>query len=121
MARCGEGCTTTVLFYTPEGEPAAWARTDLWEHAARIPGVAVAADPGGAEARLFGAATSGQVLVYDAGGALAFQGGITASRGHAGDNAGASAIAALVRGEPADLSRTSVFGCSIDPQCSPLP
>jgi len=40
----------------------------------------------------FGAETSGDVLLYDIHGAIAIQGGITGSRGHAGDNAGENTI-----------------------------
>ena len=49
-------------------------------------------DDDGAEARRFGAETSGQTLLYDARGALAFSGGITGARGHAGDNAGRASL-----------------------------
>ena len=45
--------------------------------------------------------TSGQVVVYDAKGALLFSGGITAARGHMGDNAGRDRITALLRGDTA--------------------
>jgi hypothetical protein len=44
---------------------------------------------------------------------LIFSGGLTGSRGHAGDNAGrASVIALLDHGTPSRRS-TSVFGCSL--------
>jgi hypothetical protein len=119
MLRCDGRCAARVVFFLPEGEPASWAETDLWEHAARIPGVTVLADPGGREAALFGAGTSGQVLLYAAGGALLYEGGITASRGHAGENAGSAAIQALVRGESQGFSKAPVFGCPMTTTCSP--
>jgi hypothetical protein len=50
----------------------------------------------GHEACLFGAATWGQTMVYGRDGRLLFSGGITAARGHYGDNAGTQAIAALL-------------------------
>ena len=49
-----------------------------------MPGVRVFEDPEATTARLFGARVSGQVLLYDAGGKLLFNGGITAFRGHPG-------------------------------------
>ena len=57
-----------------------WARTGLWDQAEAIPGVRIWTDVGAVEARRFGAATSGLVLVYDASGRLVFQGGITPAR-----------------------------------------
>ena len=53
-------------------------------------------DDDGAEARRFGAETSGQTLLYDEHGALLFSGGITGARGHAGDNAGRASLVALL-------------------------
>lgn len=119
MVRCAERCTAKVVFFLPEGEPETWAETDLWEHAVRIPGVTVLSDPGGREAARFGALTSGEVLLYAPGGALLYQGGITASRGHAGESAGSNALQALVRGELQGFSEAPVFGCPITSRCSP--
>jgi hypothetical protein len=78
-----------------------------------IPGAAVVFDKDGAEARQFGARTSGQVDLYDAAGRLQFSGGITASRGHAGDNTGRQAVQDLLAGKPARLSSHAVFGCAL--------
>jgi hypothetical protein len=102
----------TVLFLAPSDEPAGWERSDLWESAVAIPGVAVMRDQDGEEAGRFGVLTSGQVLVYNGSGHLLFSGGITPSRGHAGDNPGGAAIAALVNDEPAPHD-AHVFGCSL--------
>jgi hypothetical protein len=102
-----------VLFAKPEGFSESWSRTDLWNSAAVIPGVTVILDRDAAEARRFGAATSGQVLLYDQAGSLVFQGGITESRGHAGDNAGRAAIETLVNHGVPDRDRTPVFGCPL--------
>ncbi len=102
-----------VLFLRPDGFAAGWEHTDLWDSAARIPGVRAWADPDGVEIRRFGAVTSGQVLVYNPAGALIFSGGITAARGHAGDNLGPDTILTLLRGGKGDRNRTAVFGCSL--------
>jgi hypothetical protein len=44
-----------------------------------------------------------------------FSGGITASRGHQGDNAGRAAITSLVLGEAhgPELLRSPVYGCQL--------
>jgi hypothetical protein len=75
--------------------------------------VTVLRDDGGGEARAFGVATSGQTLLYDSRGALVFNGGITGSRGHAGDNAGRAALIALIGRAPTDRSGANVFGCPL--------
>jgi hypothetical protein len=100
-----------VLFVKPPRTGADWNDTDLRRSAAAIPGVTVLTDENGTEAAKFGAETSGHTLVFDRGGKLVFSGGITASRGHAGGNAGESAVLAALRGETMSQSRTPVFGC----------
>lgn len=113
MARCQGRVASHVLFLRPGDVAPGWELTDLWEAAAIIPGVEVLTDLEGAEASLFRAATSGQVVVYGRDGRLAFEGGITASRGHAGDNPGRAAIVALATDRMAGFRQTSVFGCSL--------
>jgi hypothetical protein len=117
MAACYGRLETRVLMVRPAGEAAGWEKTDLWTSAARIPGVTVVTDVDGAESQKFGAETSGHALLYDGGGKLMFSGGITESRGHAGDNDGESAILALVgpAGKPdgGQASTTPVYGCGL--------
>lgn len=113
MAQAPRKLDAHVFFYFPAHESSAWARTDLWESARSIPGVQVIEDPGGAFALRFGAFTSGQTLLYSSGGRLVFHGGITAARGHSGDNNGRHAILALLQGGSAERSVTPVFGCSL--------
>jgi len=114
MAHCQERVAAEVVFFVPPGAPANWARTDLWESAARIPGVVVRADRGGAEQRRFGARVSGEVFLYQTAGTLAFHGGMTAGRGHAGDNPGRSALEALLLDDRLPIRTTPVFGCALD-------
>ena len=112
-----ENVNASVFFYRPPTESPEWAKTDLWQAAAAIPGVHVFEDPGGHVAQSFGVFTSGQTLLYDSGGHLRFKGGITAFRGHSGDNAGRSAITALLQGGALPATglpvTTPVFGCSL--------
>jgi hypothetical protein len=113
MASGDHRLTADVLFYVPPGVGADWWGTALWAKAAAIPGVTVHLDRGGEVERLFGAITSGSVIVYDAEDRLRFHGGITAARGHVGDNAGRSSLIALLEtGQVAD-AETPVFGCPL--------
>lgn len=102
-----------VLFYRPDNAADSWERSDLWTRAAAIPGVHVLRDDRGDEAARFGALASGQTMLYAVNGDLLFSGGITASRGHAGDNTGASAILALIEGSRTHPTVTPVYGCII--------
>jgi hypothetical protein len=113
MTRLGPRVRAHVLFVRPRAAGSGWEDTPLWHSAAAIPGVRVHADAGGAEAALFRAATSGQLVVYDASGALVFSGGITGARGHEGDNVGLSRVLALLGGGRVDQSESRVFGCAL--------
>ena len=113
MAHAAGKVNAYVLFVKPPDAGADWDDTDLRRSAADIPGVTVLTDENGTEAARFGAETSGHTLVFDRNGALVFSGGITASRGHAGDNAGESAVLAALKQETMLRDRTPVFGCSL--------
>jgi hypothetical protein len=102
-----------VLFIKPAGAGVDWEDTELRRSAAAIPGVTILTDTDGTEVTRFGAETSGHTLLFDRDGALLFSGGITASRGHAGRNAGESAIIAAVNGKRGERARTPIFGCSL--------
>jgi len=100
-----------VLFEIPDDVGDVRANP-LFEHAHAIAGVEVVRDWGAHDARLFGAHTSGQVLLYLRSGALAFAGGITPARGHQGPSAGRDAILEIVESPSSDATRvTPVFGC----------
>jgi len=105
-----------VVFWTPSDVPAgaAWSVSAAWTAAASIPGVRTSADPGGAEARRFGALTSGHVVLYDAEGRLRFSGGITSARGHAGDNSARDLLLSLLGGAGGPPVSAPVFGCSLE-------
>jgi len=103
----------SVVFIAAPGAAHDWVDTDLWRSAQHIPGVHCLRDVDGIETLRFGAKTSGSSLLYSKNGTLLFRGGITDGRGHAGDNAGRAAIASLIRGEPAAVTTTPVFGCPL--------
>ena len=113
MARLQGRVAAYVLFVKPKGAGSDWEDTDLRRSAEAIPGVKVVFDPDGAEARRFGAETSGHTQLFGTNGRLLFSGGITASRGHAGYNAGEHAIIALVNNQTPARTQTLVFGCSL--------
>jgi hypothetical protein len=112
IAQCNGRVRAHVIFYKPPGAPDNWAHTDLWKSAAAIPGVEVQCDKQGSEAALFGARTSGFIVLYDQFGNLRFSGGITSERGHSGDNEGRSAVVAILDGQLPRRIATPVFGCS---------
>jgi hypothetical protein len=113
MAHARGRGVATVLFLKPRDTPTGWDQTDLWRSAAAIPGVRVVCDEGGVESSLFGLETSGHTLLFDQEGRLRFSGGITAGRGHHGDNAGLEQCIALLNGTGTDKRHTPVFGCPL--------
>jgi hypothetical protein len=113
LARAGSLPKTYVVFLKPSSMPDGWEKTDLWRKAASLPNTTVMRDDDGREAERFGAATSGQTMLFDANGRLLFSGGITGARGHAGDNAGRASLVALLNRRPNPHASTNVFGCSL--------
>ena len=113
LARSTQHPKAIVVFLKPATFGDGWEQTDLWQTATHLPNVAVIKDDEGREAQAFGAATSGQTLLYDKRGALQFSGGITGARAHQGDNAGRQSLVALLSGGAGARSETSVFGCPL--------
>ncbi len=75
------------------------------------------ADLAGREAALFSVSTSGTTVLYDAGGARLFAGGITSARGHEGNSFGQQRLVALLGHGAADRGDSPVFGCGLrDPE-----
>ena len=113
VARIQSKARVYVLFYTPRAIGSQWDDTNLRREAAAIPGVKVLSDHDGVEARRLGAETSGHTFLFAADGRLLFNGGITASRGHSGDNVGESAIVSLIDNQSSERAQTLVFGCAL--------
>jgi hypothetical protein len=117
MTHAGDHTTAFVVFVGPHDEPGERGVLDVREAARAIPNVNVIEDE--SEARLFGGATSGQVLLYDEAGALVFQGGITPSRGHEGASVGSDTLRSFLttRDLPAVAASSppasDVFGCAL--------
>lgn len=113
VERCGDRLHVRAWFVADHALGESWTHGDLWKRAARIPGIVLAQDFGAAKAVSLGADTSGTVLVYAPDGTLAYSGGITQSRGHTGDNAGADAVVDLVHERAVARREYEVFGCSL--------
>jgi hypothetical protein len=113
LARAQNKVSAIVVFTIPDGVTEGWEKGDLWNAAAAIAGLRVVRDLGGREAHQFDIRGSGHVLLFASSGKLLFSGGITASRGHEGDNVGLTAVVGFILDGHASVSQTPVFGCSL--------
>lgn len=113
LQQSGDRLTAWVLILHPEGTPKEWENSSTWNAVRDLRGVHVIDDRDGAEAARFGAATSGQVVLYDSAGRLQFAGGITGARGHVGANTGEARVISLVKTGEADSHEHEVFGCGL--------
>jgi len=111
MAKFPGQAATYLVFTEPDGLADDWSWTQL--EIGNLPGIRVLDDPGGREAKLFAAQTSGLTLLFSSQGELLFQGGITASRGHEGANDGIAALKRLINNQNSPVERTPVFGCPL--------
>ena len=96
---------------------------DLWwsspslNRSVRLPNAHLVRDSGGVETALFGVRVSGTVLLFDATGKRLYAGGVTMSRGHAGDNVGLQAITDLLVDHGANVSTVPPLGCEMVREC----
>jgi hypothetical protein len=107
------GADATAVFVKPDGVPAAWEQTTLWREAAQIAGLSVLVDEGGQEARRFAVTASGQTLVYGRDGRLAYEGGLTATRGHYGKNAASDGVLATLQSPLGARLEFPTYGCPL--------
>jgi len=117
LSRAGQAGDVTVLMYKPAQEPDRWLEGPLAEDCRRM-NCRVRPDPDGRLAASLGSLTSGGVVLYDAKGRLRYQGGITASRGHEGDNIGERAVIDILRGNLENHKSMPVFGCPIQQEAN---
>lgn len=101
-----------IVLLSPHGIVKDWSPR-VAEIAARIPEATIVTDHQGTAAEKFGASTSGHVVLYDRGGRLTFSGGITAGRGHVGDNSGRRGLVAAIQGGDSAHAHP-IFGCGLD-------
>ncbi|HEY5312193.1 MAG TPA: hypothetical protein VIK18_06725 [Pirellulales bacterium] len=103
----------TAVFVRPDGLPEAWEQSELWHTASQIPGLEKRVDAGGEEARRFDVTASGQTLIYGPDGRLAFEGGLTATRGHYGRNSASDAALDVLKAAPASPLEFPTYGCPL--------
>lgn len=104
----------TIVATLPQAATSEWRDSGTVRNAANLPHATVVWDKGGAIAHAFGATTSGAVFLYQPDGQLRYAGGITASRGHQGDNAGSEALHQLLtQSSIVPISAAPVFGCPL--------
>ncbi len=105
---------TVVMFVHPDCPCTGASKTELAEIERTAPPTAkFIITPVVREATRFGAKTSGDVVVYDAGGRLQFHGGITAIRGHVGPSRGHDLVSDLIHGKVSGSYTAPVFGCAL--------
>lgn len=112
LADC-HGRMKTIIVFPVENDVLSIEASSLYRAARNTRDAEVLVDTMGIEARYFGAATSGHAFLYSPSGRLCFEGGITASRGHSGDNVGRSAIQEWLKSGRSEIKSTPVFGCGL--------
>jgi hypothetical protein len=96
LAQCRDRVDCRVLFYQSEAQQLEWVNSPCWRQAESIPGIQLVRDWDARLAGEFGVRTSGHALLYAPSGQLLFEGGITPSRGHQGENGGSQKLLALI-------------------------
>lgn len=116
----GQGLTpqqqpkSIIVASLPSKASEQWRDTFTIERAASLPHATLVWDADGIESGRFGAVASGTVMVYAPNGMRLFAGGITASRGHEGDNAGSDRVRAiLAQDNRSPQESTPTFGCRL--------
>ena len=113
LARWPGRFNAQLIFINPTAALSNGTCTELWNSAAKISGVTLRVDDQGTEQRHFRARVSGEVFVYAPSGSLLYHGGITAGRGHVGDNPGREALESLLLQDQPTACVRPVFGCEL--------
>ena len=113
LQRYPDALRATALVYQPKGAAHEWQQAANYRWAQQLPNTQVLADVDAQLARHVGLLVSGAVVLYGADGQPRYYGGITAARGHVGDNLGSQAIASWIEGVSADTTYAPVYGCAI--------
>lgn len=111
--------TVRVLIHTPSTPPAIWDPVAAANLRRDLPAGAAVDDRDGAMAAGLGLRTSGHVLLFAVDGTLRFTGGITAGRGHQGDNLAGRTLAEQLAGPGNPVATTAVFGCPLQADSAP--
>jgi hypothetical protein len=113
LRECSGLVSARVIFVVPRGETIDWEHNELLQHAKSIAGVTISIDADASEALNCGARTSGMTLLFDHQGKRLFYGGITISRGHAGENLGRQAIISFLTTGSASINHIPTYGCPL--------
>ena len=117
LSRAANTSDVTVLVYKPADKADGWSESPLVEDCRRM-NCRIIQDADGKLAATLGSLTSGSVALYDHKGRLRYQGGITASRGHEGDNGGEKAVIEILLGNRESHRSLPVFGCPIQQEAA---
>ena len=113
LARVSVPVTPHVVFTLPHNADESFRQGDLYDAAARLPGVVLWHDEGGVVTEGLGATTSGTTYLFDPDRRLLFSGGLTPSRSHEGDSVGRQQILALLAQGRSEVNRSAVYGCAL--------
>ncbi len=102
-----------IVAAAPRSSGDRWWSNQFLDRVGRLPNARLVRDSGGVETALFGARISGTVLLFDADGNRLYAGGVTMSRGHAGDNVGLQAVTDLLVNHDASVSPIPPLGCDM--------
>lgn len=103
-----------IVFVCPQNGHEDWMKSATTKLAFEVPNAQVIWDRGAKVTDAFGARTSGHLLAFDARGDLKFNGGITSSRGHVGESAGATKLRDILQGKTTGTEfKAPVFGCRL--------
>lgn len=105
--------TSYFLFAPLPGETDSEVDSETKRKAKSLSLAGTRTDEGGAEARRFGAETSGFIVFYDAEGRLRFRGGITSERGGEQSSSFEQLLSEAIQGTRFPLINTPVFGCPL--------
>lgn len=112
VARHPAGLETVVVIYHPVRQSADWSSEFRRRAERALPSAVLVDDMGLRETVRFGVGTSGETMLYSASGELKFQGGVTAGRGHAGENLSSASLSSILAGGEG-ARHAPVFGCSL--------
>lgn len=106
--------TPTLTIYFADIMPIAELKTHgLWELATSISSAHVTIDTDNQRIDTFDQHVSGNILFYNRDGQLAFNGGITSSRGHEGDSQGKLKLMAILNQESPAYASSETYGCRL--------
>jgi hypothetical protein len=113
MDHAGVKVAARVVLSRSSPDASAWGERDFRSELSDTQPLSVIEDDLGVESRRFGIETSGHVLLYDLRGRLLFSGGITAARGHRGENYGRDLVLERILDSVASRRHHPVFGCPL--------